>query len=1522
ISFNGQTPASIGTWTSTSIPTVDVPDAGTDSGTITITRASDSKASNASGTFYIYPQITATVAVGTDAAREYDAGDTDGVITVSGNHFGAAGTVTILGSTGTQQTTGSCSGTAYQATCVGLQVPTAIADSTYTGSIVLTRTSDTKASTYAGFRILPRITSLTPDSGSNGTSATIAGDHLCQSGACLTAAQWNATPDDGDDVKWGTTNATVTGTPSHTSIIANAPALANGPYTVTVTSSTYVSNGKTFTIVNVALTVSTAGSQVATVVSGATSQHIGGGSTAAFRLQIDVGSALVSTVKVSDTGNVTFANLTSPKLYYENGAACAYDGIESNVTGSYTGEGASFTLPSVSIAVAPNYTCLYFVSDVGSSASGGQTIDVEITNPSTDVSVSGATNSDTVAKAITGTTTVLPNATSITNDTEGALTDGGRSTQSITILGAGFGSASAGSRASCAGAVNTGCIKVGGTSGYTVVDGDVITWSATSITFTVNAAISNDGGTGASGLVFYGGAQVDGTPVTFYVYPRVSSVDVTASTSGTPIANGVTEARQTDTIRINGDHLGTGGTTTNLSVNGTNVSGTLVWSSTQVTSAIIAGGTVTGNVVATRPSDSRTSGTFAFAILPRITSITVPADAPADSAWQGSSLTITGDHFEASQGSGKVTINGSDVTSGMTWGDTSVSGVAVPSGATNNGSITLTRNTGGKVSNTYATFYVLPKVTSTGPTNGEGGEGDTVSLTGNHFGTVAGTVRFYNASQTVDVTSGLTWGASSITGVVIPAGVNDNLDSFNLEVVRSAAGGQSDGKSSTNDVRDNSAYKLLPKITRVDVTASGSGTTIANSVTEAKQSDTLRIYGNHFGAAATGSVTVNGAATSGARTQSCAASGTPDGCSIITVVIGNGTSSPLEQGTAAGNIVVTRAADAKTNTTAFTLLPRITSLITAEVADAFREGDASVTVNGDHFGTTADIVPITLTAQAAVNATVNTWTSGTDISLDIPAALVDTVDNGTLGVRRLSDSKTANNWSITVLPKITGLNPIEGAEADQITISGNHFGSDPGAGNRSSTTDNVKFGATQALNADFVNPEWSATTINVKVPVGVPTGAQNIVVRRLSRDSNAQPFTVQAPEPVAPTNLYQFTANTDTAQPPTTNMAVGDGVGGQLVIWFRLDMTGGKKNENYYPQVEVKPLGTAFECTGSGACSVTSGYYNEGSGVNYPGGAAVKGWASVTAADAGQYHWQARVRNSAGNGPWASFGGNADPNDLDVYVDNSAPGITLNGGNCSGATSNLSDRGATITWSTSDATSGAEPPPGSGAYSTGQVEYLASSQFTDWTSTPGTTTTLQPRENSPHIVIISGLNPSTSYSFRVRSKDGVSNEGYSHTGASACTFNTTSSRPMKSIQHFIGQETAATTAGTLITYSPSIYIPESPASDIVIKSAIIEVNGVSASGSQALKVELKRGTGAYGSDGGAASYTVDATDAITPFKILFDALNPPASCTDCQNMNDITTGANTYNYKFYLKPTVAGVSALSAKLILTYTYVP
>lgn len=260
ITFNGAAPSTTGTWSATSVASVDIPNAGTDSGTITVTNPQTSKASNASGTFYIYPSVTSlTVPFAfTDAAREYDGGDTDGVITLNGSHFGAAGTMTVLGSNAGTSTTGTCN-PAYQATCAGIQIPAAISDSTYTGNIVLTRTADSKTSTYAGFRVLPRILTNNPTSGLLGDRIQITGNHFCETGTCLVSPNRSGS---NDNVKFGSTQAADSdfvnsgASPcsgnsqawTHTEVCINVPAATpSGSQPTLVTSNTYTSNTKAFT---------------------------------------------------------------------------------------------------------------------------------------------------------------------------------------------------------------------------------------------------------------------------------------------------------------------------------------------------------------------------------------------------------------------------------------------------------------------------------------------------------------------------------------------------------------------------------------------------------------------------------------------------------------------------------------------------------------------------------------------------------------------------------------------------------------------------------------------------------------------------------------------------------------------------------------------------------------------------------------------------------------------------------------------------------------------------------------------------------------------------------------------------------------------------------------------------------------------------------------------------------------------------------------------------------------------------
>lgn len=120
--------------------------------------------------FYVYPKIDSlTTPSVADAAREYDAGDTDGVITINGKRFGtAAPTVTILGQAATVNS--------WSDTAIEVQVPASIADDVYTGDIVVTQSApNSKTVAFAGFRILPRITGINPTVGKIGTPLRLPG---------------------------------------------------------------------------------------------------------------------------------------------------------------------------------------------------------------------------------------------------------------------------------------------------------------------------------------------------------------------------------------------------------------------------------------------------------------------------------------------------------------------------------------------------------------------------------------------------------------------------------------------------------------------------------------------------------------------------------------------------------------------------------------------------------------------------------------------------------------------------------------------------------------------------------------------------------------------------------------------------------------------------------------------------------------------------------------------------------------------------------------------------------------------------------------------------------------------------------------------------------------------------------------------------------------------------------------------------------------------------------------------------
>ena len=240
--------ATVSSWSDTSAA-VTVPSGiadNDDACDIKLTRAAGTGSKTASSTnFVVLPQIDSVAAIAANAGRTYDAGDTDGLIMLIGTHFGAAGSVTVLGSSGAQHATaeGQCSFGGWRATTTCREVPNAAG---YTGNIVLTRTADSKSHTYAGtFRILPRITGITPGSGTFGDPFTLSGNHFCQNGGTCPSVfdasnkiTFNGGATTTDFFAWTGASAS--------SSVPSAASTGN----VTITSNTYVSNGINFTVLS------------------------------------------------------------------------------------------------------------------------------------------------------------------------------------------------------------------------------------------------------------------------------------------------------------------------------------------------------------------------------------------------------------------------------------------------------------------------------------------------------------------------------------------------------------------------------------------------------------------------------------------------------------------------------------------------------------------------------------------------------------------------------------------------------------------------------------------------------------------------------------------------------------------------------------------------------------------------------------------------------------------------------------------------------------------------------------------------------------------------------------------------------------------------------------------------------------------------------------------------------------------------------------------------------------------------
>lgn len=596
-------------------------------------------------------------------------------------------------------------------------------DTSITATVPADARSGTVAVTVAGqssndvsFTVNVNITSLNPPSGTLGSSVTIAGSGFGPGASRASHVTFNG-------VSASTTSW------SSTSIRATVPASAtSGDVVVTVFG--VASNPATYTVVPALLITSlypNAAAVGATVTIAGTNFGATQGSSS---VTFNGVPAAVSSWSDTSISAVAPAGATTGDVVV--------------TVGGVNTPGVAFTVtPSpVITSVTPNSAAVNSLITIAGSNFGSNQSNGAVTFNGTPAIITNWSETSISAVPTSGTTsgnvvvsifgapsngvnfTVVP-PPAITSITPSSATAG----TAVTVNGTNFGASQ-----------GIGGVALNGTPVT------VSSWSDTSIGFTVPSSAPP----GIRTLVVTASAGIAGPTANFTVLPTVTSLSPTLGVTGT-------------SVTIAGTSFGNAQNNTTVTFNGVAATPTS-WGSTQIIVPVPSAAT-TGNVVVTSPFGSIASNGMLFTVIPAISSLS-PTTGPV-----GTSVTINGTGFGASQGTSTVTFNGAAATP-TSWSNTQIV-VPLPSAATT-GNVVVT--VGGNPSNGVP-FTLIPTIASLSPTSGA--VGTAVTITGTNFGSSQGNggVTFNGMAATVN-----SWSNTSI-GVTVPASATTG------NVVVTAAGG-------------------------------------------------------------------------------------------------------------------------------------------------------------------------------------------------------------------------------------------------------------------------------------------------------------------------------------------------------------------------------------------------------------------------------------------------------------------------------------------------------------------------------------------------------------------------------------------------------------------------------------------------------------------------------------------------------------------------------------------------------------
>jgi IPT/TIG domain-containing protein len=447
----------------------------------------------------------------------------------------------------------------------------------------------------------------------------------------------------------------------------------------------------------------------------------------------------------------------------------------------------------------------------------------------------------------------------------------------------------------------------------------------------------------------------------------------------------------------------------------------------------------------------------------------------------GALVTITGTNFGGTQGTNTVTFGGTSAGTASSWSATSIT-MQVPAIATGGANVVV--HVGGATSNgVIFTVIPPPSITSLSPTSGS--IGSSVTVTGTNFGATQGTsaVTFNGIAGTPT-----SWNATSIV-VPVPNGATTG------NVVVTVGGVATNG---------------VP----FSVTTPGPSLSTL-SMTQGPVGATVTITGTNFGASQGTNTVTFGTTSAGAASNW--------GATSIDVKV------PV--GATTGNVVVT-VGGVPSNGLPFNVTPppSITS-----ISPTSGSVGMVVTINGANFGPTVG----TRTSVVSFNGTVarpNTW-ADTVITVPVPSGAT----TGNVVVSISGVVSNAVNFTVTLPPSITSLNPTFGPVSTSVTITGTNFGA----------TQNT---STVAFNGTATSPaSWSDTSIQAPVPTGATTG--NVVVTVGGAASNGVSFSV-APA-IGGIALVQHTSkDAGTATSSSLAFVSANTAGNWIAVVIRAGMSG------------------------------------------------------------------------------------------------------------------------------------------------------------------------------------------------------------------------------------------------------------------------------------------------------------------------------------------------------------------------------